>query len=372
MLFKKSGSEQKPQSLVDWILGGARGVTSLAYLDGLRGIAVLFVILGHYSGFDPTGFWRTAIAPGATSGVYLFFLLSSFLLTTLLINGLRKNPTGPELIAYFRRRFLRIYPMFTLTLVVILLVPAYYAAIFGSDKVTWYSQFFLLHTRSIFWAISVEFEFYLLLPFIALAFSHGTRRTRLGLILALLAAFIARWIFGLYHPGYFPNAYPHLPAYITIFFLGSAIAMSKILIEDGLLPAPPSWIASLILLAGWFGQLWSLPLGGMLTLQDYASNPWHLVAGEQGGNALLWGCVLFGLVYGSGAFRQWLSAGWIRWIGIVSYSAYLTHILVARDVVSPLLPRLGFELTMLATILATLILSTITFILIERPFMRLR
>lgn len=363
----------RPQPrLLDWLLGGVRTENSFAYLDGVRGIAVLYVIVGHYSIYDPTGFWYKAVAPGATLGVYLFFLLSSYLLTTLLLGAFRKGEIRSELYTYFRRRFLRIYPMFTVVLIVIYLRPIYYATIFVQEQVSFFEQFFLIHARSIFWAISVEFEFYLVLPFIVLAFFFAGKRGQIVLLVALLGAFFLLWTHRAYNPGVFPNGYPHLPAYLSNFLLGSILAFSKILVDEGGLPRPPVWIANIALIFGALGHVWSLPIGGMLTLNDHMSNSWHLLARDQGGSAFLWGCMFFGLIYGSKLPRRWLSSNWVRLIGIVSYSAYLTHQLVARELVTPLLTQFGFYGAVLGCTLATIALSTCTFLLIERPFIRIR
>ncbi|WJR66781.1 acyltransferase [Neorhizobium sp. CSC1952] len=71
--------------------------THLAYLDGWRGIAVIFVILGH--------FWLDDIKPGvSTFGVDLFFVLSGRLMSEILFVKRAELPT------FFFRRFSRIYP----------------------------------------------------------------------------------------------------------------------------------------------------------------------------------------------------------------------------------------------------------------------
>ena len=119
------------------------------------------------------------------------------------------------------------------------------------------------------------------------------------------------------------------------------------------------------------GQIWSLPGMGELTLSDYAANRWHLLARDQGGNAALWACIFFGLVFGSDVLRG-LSGTLLRWIGIVSCSAYLTHIPVFRQIASPLIAGYGFYVSAAVCLAVTLVLSTCTYALVERPFIRFR
>src|SRR5262245_22242535 len=133
-------------------------------LDGFRAIAVLLVIFYHF-GFEKV--------PGG-SGVTMFFVLSGFLITWLLLKEHEKNGKI-SLKGFYRRRILRIFPAFYaywLGLVFLLLITGksilwphaiasfvyltnYYNAILG-DPNTGFS-----HT----WSLAIEEQFYLLWPF---------------------------------------------------------------------------------------------------------------------------------------------------------------------------------------------------------------
>lgn len=160
-------------------------------LDGLRAIAILCVILGHLSG--------TRLFPGflsrstmlANFGVRIFFVLSGFLITTLLLDEIRKRGKISLKRFYFRRS-LRILPAFyTYMLTVTLLSAAglwrvgsqdlLRAATFVSD----YDAYRPWQTGHA-WSLAVEEQFYLLWPFL-MAFLGVSAAVRAALAAVLLA-----------------------------------------------------------------------------------------------------------------------------------------------------------------------------------------
>lgn len=82
-----------------------------APLDGLRAVAIACVIAFHFTPF----------APGGDLGVDLFFVLSGFLITTLLIDEVRRRGSV-DLVAFYWRRFFRLAP--ALVLFVAVVAPA--------------------------------------------------------------------------------------------------------------------------------------------------------------------------------------------------------------------------------------------------------
>ena len=152
-------------------------------LDGLRAIAVLMVLFAHFKEATPRWIWQVLHQGGF--GVYLFFVLSGFLITRILLSEKEKT-------AYFRnfyaRRTLRIFPLYygVLALQFWVLLPmfptphiladAHYqgwlwaygynilAAVKGHLFFT--SDWMVLGH---FWTLAVEEQFYLVWPFIVLA-----------------------------------------------------------------------------------------------------------------------------------------------------------------------------------------------------------
>jgi len=127
-------------------------------LDGIRAISVLIVVLGH-SGLQ-------ALVPGGL-GVTIFFFLSGYLITTLLLREL-ETTSRIDLKAFYVRRAFRILPAYWLFLLVVL-------AAFDVSKGEWLTSFFFLsdyipvpHFMGHTWTLSIEEQFYFLWPSILL------------------------------------------------------------------------------------------------------------------------------------------------------------------------------------------------------------
>ena len=136
-------------------------------LDSIRAIAVMLVMISH---FIPGS---SAIAPLGGIGVRLFFVLSGFLITRILLDY-RDRPIESALKTFYFRRFLRIFPLFYFALLVS------YAMDFGAVRSTigWHVTYltnFLIYSRgefpaavTHFWSLAVEEQFYLVWPLLVL------------------------------------------------------------------------------------------------------------------------------------------------------------------------------------------------------------
>jgi peptidoglycan/LPS O-acetylase OafA/YrhL len=199
--------------------------TKFSPLDGLRGIAVLVVFLSHSSGFRQRLTPWTSFHGTGHLGVYLFFVLSGFLLTWSLLAAPRINFTG-----FYLRRFFRIAPLFYL------IVSAVFAWQLWSGRV----DLFNLHVKegwtgylqhlafyrgdSVFWTIAAEFEFYVILPFLVAALARGG--AKIAALYAVVAAAAGVWYilieFGKVDPRYslkIANIVHH-SQYLDVFLYG--------------------------------------------------------------------------------------------------------------------------------------------------------
>src|SRR5262245_15048430 len=88
-------------------------------INSLRAIAIFAVIYDHYV---PENYWVFGIPWGAL-GVRLFFVLSGFLITSMLLRDVDKGPSFRSVyVAFLSRRALRLYPILLVTLVVATIV----------------------------------------------------------------------------------------------------------------------------------------------------------------------------------------------------------------------------------------------------------
>ena len=134
-------------------------------LDGIRAFAVGSVALSH---------WVPSIyhlgLPWGSAGVQIFFVLSGFLITGILLRCREYNDVGHSLKSFYMRRFLRIFPLYYATLLVLFLLnfPQVREAI--GWHLTYFSNFLFFSTGewsghvSHFWSLAVEEQFYLLWP----------------------------------------------------------------------------------------------------------------------------------------------------------------------------------------------------------------
>ncbi len=151
-------------------------------LDCLRAIAIILVILDHSNdrrGPDPdeatlTGLAINIFLPTGSFGVNLFFVLSGFLITTILLN--QKEQNTPFLFTiknFFFRRALRIFPIYYLSLALLFTInyPDIRNNILWLLTYTSNIEIYRHHSWNAFshsWSLSVEEQFYLIWPWIIL------------------------------------------------------------------------------------------------------------------------------------------------------------------------------------------------------------
>lgn len=152
-------------------------------LDALRALAVFAVMLQHFVPDSSQGsilYFFKSILPWGKLGVSLFFVLSGFLITGILLRcrdtiDLAKQNNWFTIKRFYIRRFLRIFPIYYLTLVVtaIASIPSVRETFFW--HLTYTSNIYIALTGNWndgpithFWSLSVEEQFYLFWPFVIL------------------------------------------------------------------------------------------------------------------------------------------------------------------------------------------------------------
>lgn len=155
-------------------------------LDGLRAVAVALVIASH--------FLPTSMLNGIEWGIYgvtLFFVLSGFLITGILYEN-RGGSLKIVLWSFYVRRFLRIFPLYYLCLLLVMMfssvglgLDALWHVFYASNWFFWLEGEWVTGHPVHFWSLAVEEQFYLIWPIVFLFF-NGSRPLRIPLMLLAL------------------------------------------------------------------------------------------------------------------------------------------------------------------------------------------
>jgi peptidoglycan/LPS O-acetylase OafA/YrhL len=368
--------------------GAPPRATHLPALDGLRGVAVLSVLVFHLAHIEGEGGWAERVVLGATragwAGVDLFFVLSGFLITGILLDA--RGGDG-YFRTFFTRRVLRIFPLHYAYLLVLLVVLPLVLPAFdpGPGHPGWLWSYLgnVLYAReggfqaspyaAHFWSLAVEEQFYLAWPLVV--WMLPPRRLAVACLGIVAGAFALR--FAIHHTTYNATAaYVLTPARMDALALGALVAIAARL--PGWWPrarrAAP-WVlgASAALVAAvWIRQ--GALFGGDPVAQVWAFGP--LAAG--------FAAVLVFAVDGrSGGIARPLASPALRTLGKYSYGLYVLHYpiflgLEAAGLTAGWLAGLaGSRLLGIAAF--TAIAGTATFgaallswNLLEKPFLRLK
>lgn len=196
-------------------------------LDGLRGIAVLFVLLSHTSNANIFIHEYLNFSRIGKVGVYLFFVLSAYLLDRqIALTFMSGKSSKIYWFNYALRRFLRIYPLFVLALVLhgLLTLVGINTVI---DKI-WDIplHMLLIKGESIFWSIPVEFKYYFISPLL-MWFLHkflmwNKQKLAITFIILIVSTILIQLIYGL----------PLVSTlrYFPIFLVGTLISVYEIIV----------------------------------------------------------------------------------------------------------------------------------------------
>ena len=140
-------------------------------LNGLRGLSIILVVFGH---LHCTGYYYNLLFNGGL-GVNIFFVLSGFLITTICLKEIDR--TGKlSLKNFYIRRFLRIFPVAYLYLLVVFILNYFFklevpgfqflGAMFYVMDLNYFREHQYTWVVEHYWSLSVEEQFYIIFPFI--------------------------------------------------------------------------------------------------------------------------------------------------------------------------------------------------------------
>jgi peptidoglycan/LPS O-acetylase OafA/YrhL len=335
-------------------------------LDGMRGVAALLVVVSHLSHI------RMPLLPGldlagiGKPGVYLFFVLSAFLLTRQILSRDRAALADRGLwIRYFARRFLRIFPLLTLMLISSDLIMRWFGLGLPFPLSGWeiLDHLLLRDGQGVLWSIPPEFQYYFVLPAIGVGFVLLRSQPALAIGGCLGAALLAS---RLWPAALAIGSAPYLGPYLPIFLCGSVAALLHSI--GAPTAARHRRVYEGVAIAALLVVTITIPsLFGALSGRPVRSDHFH---GSLVFYGMAWSAFLVATLFGSGLCRKALSGRVLRYLGLISFSTYLWHPAVVRVVrnLSPL-PAIPSAWLALALVLGV---ASASYFLIERPFLRLR
>jgi peptidoglycan/LPS O-acetylase OafA/YrhL len=292
-------------------------------IDGLRGIAVLSVILFHID---------SRLLPGGFVGVDIFFVISGYLISLHIFSEIEAGRFS--LAEFYRRRIKRIAPAMlavvaaTLLLTQTLFVPddaevaaeAAFFSLFSLANVYFWlfldGSYFaastdeqpLLHL----WSLGVEEQFYIIWPLLLMAFYRGRKASGFILVCAIVA--VASFVLG-------DALYPHDPSFVFYMLptragelLLGALAAQLILRRptDGSINVHAVWVSTIgaaLVIGSCFWTQETKPFPGWRAIPPTLGSAMLIVAGH----------------YRATVVTRMLCWKPLVWLGVVSYSAYLWH-----------------------------------------------
>jgi peptidoglycan/LPS O-acetylase OafA/YrhL len=308
-------------------------------LDGLRGIAIILVMVHHFTYYRPTygiDAWIGSVVFFFWTGVDLFFVLSGFLITGILL-----DTRGSEryFTSFYARRTLRIFPLYYLVLFVAFVVlpqfPAVHPVLAGQAEVPPQWPYWLYLTNfsiadggwvhgwvDVGWSLAIEEQFYLVWP----------------LVIWLCPPRLLVWLCTAIFVGeVFARSFARasdvavLPIYVLPWFRLDGLVIGALLavaLRRGLMPALDRLVPAVVIVG----------VAGLIAVTILGGHTWWWNRRmQQFGYSLI--AVVGGAMLVSAINRpadslwpRMLSAGWLRAFGKYSYGLYLIHAPVMRAV----------------------------------------
>lgn len=325
-------------------------------LDVLRAIAVALVIIQHW--FYAFKIFR--FLPEGELGVKLFFVLSGYLITRILLDYKQRVLTGnmsmvQSLKKFYYRRFLRIFPIYYLLLFLLYLI--YPSKI--SDSFVWhffylsnYFFYFINHGWgyvSHFWSLSVEEQFYIFWPFVILL---SKRKYLLGIIIGTTLLGI------LFRATNFSHSYMYYiltPACFDALGLGALLALKYDWITTKIKTMSVTYFVTLLLSIGliiYFHTLGKIVFNQIFLGLFIAIFSFLAVAKLSIGSK----------------FHFIFENRILIFIGKISYGIYLYHNLIPFTYIN----HVHILFSYLLRIAVLLLVASASYYIIERPFLKFK
>ncbi len=338
-------------------------------LNGIRAFSIVIVILSHLVENDKIISLHSnfRLLQNGQFGVNIFFILSGFLITKILVNEYWENG-NISLMNFFMRRTLRIFPAYYFLLVIYFVLQL--QGLISLNKIEWFSS--ITYTRQFFkvgwlcghfWSLSVEEFFYLIYPFTFIIFYKSKERYNIILIASVLLLFpLFRYLGSIYMPN--TSGY-------NLFYRGDALVIGCLigLNYDTIKVRMPNNVI--------------YPLCALLILFIYQHANYfflntkliNVLIGRPGESLLDNILISFLIVYcienKSNIVYKILNSRVLNFIGVLSYSLYLWQQLFMSEenIVNGWLKNL---LVFPTNLFMTVIMALISYYVIEKPLFKLK
>jgi peptidoglycan/LPS O-acetylase OafA/YrhL len=355
---------------------GGTSMHRIPSLDGLRALSIFLVLALHsiqrLEVTSPVSFLWVGIFNGGT-GVFIFFVISGYLITSLLLREHEKRGSISLRGFYFRRAMRILPPLYVYVGVLLLLGLIGRLPIFKLDII---SALFFFHDYALsrmwalehFWSLSIEEQFYLIWPLLLLYCLRlpgpegRWKASKIAIAIVLVSPLIRIFSFTIGRNTYLHNGYSfHTHADSLMFGCLLALVQDTPVFErlyrfaTKIWWIPPAVIVVSDCVSARYQNYWDFPLG-------------MTVCGAAIALFLLW-CVR----NPASAVGRFLNSRPIAHIGVLSYSIYIWQTLFLNPSNLSLFgPFLKLLYTFPFSWLAILVVAELSYYLVERPSLRLR
>jgi peptidoglycan/LPS O-acetylase OafA/YrhL len=383
------------QTLAQSSSTGRLSARHLPFLDGLRGLAILLVLFDHFTDLEPRSAaqWLVKnLSSFGSHGVDLFFVLSGFLITGILLDS-RKDPHFFR--NFYARRTLRIFPLYYAILAfsfsalprLIARFPEYSGKLAGLSIVSsawpWYVVYcsnyviawnhaWLNRFLDVTWSLAIEEQYYLV--WAVCVYLFPTRRIIQAAWVGIFVLPILR--LGLLWLGAGPlQVYVLTPTRLDGVLWGSLLALAA---RDG--GQLPVLLDRVIKPAG---SICAVPVLAIVLL-----GRWDIMGRNELGFGYSAVSLMFAALLWTGyrqdvLARQFFEQRWLRFFGVYSYSIYLFHRPILSGLRNVIFGDQRFRLLFCSSIegqlllywvaiLAVIPFSVVSWYFLEQPFLRLK
>ena len=359
----------------------------LSGLDGLRGLAILMVmghhILPHPSSVDPLHTWMRAFVDTLWMGVDLFFVISGFLITGILLDTLDSEHYFRN---FYMRRVLRIFPLYYFVILVFILCTSRLHIVWGHQLLpllTYTNRIFIdphhpgfnfffggFNNFVNFWSLAVEEQFYFVWPLLIFLFRRSRNLFPIGWLLAF-ASVLGRLYLISRHTA--PDViYASLACRADALLIGGLLALA---VRRGSQARLMSAARSLAI-AGIVALL--IPFVHSRGIHYYT--PYMMRFGLTA-NALFFASLVALTLNPKGMVTRVFSASWLRFFGRYSYGLYILHSVLPAFYAARMARYIASLTTSLALrnglqsvgeFVVSIAAAMLSYHLLEQPFLRLK